>query len=143
MLVATLGYFITGWRHVTLTTALLGLPIALTMFYLPESPRWLVTKRRYEQADAVMTQIITGNGSRYKDAYRQTPPAQSLAEEDDEPEQLDLNYKTGGGSSHSHMSEVFGNRVTRDMFLSSLCGWFVCGLGYYVLTFASAFGADK
>ena len=143
MLVATLGYFISGWRHFTLTTALLGLPIALALFYLPESPRWLVTKRRYEQADAVMTQIIAGNGSRYKDAYRQTPPAQSLAEEDDEPE-LNLDYnKAGGGGSQSHLAEIFSNRATRDMFLSSLCGWFVCGLGYYVLTFASAFGADK
>ena len=98
MLVATLGYFISGWRHFTLTTALLGLPIALALFYLPESPRWLVTKRRYEQADAVMTQIIAGNGSRYKDAYRQTPPAQSLADEDDEPE-LNLDYNKAGGAA--------------------------------------------
>jgi len=150
MLVAAMGYTVSGWRHLTLVTALLGIPIALTLFYLPESPRWLVTKARYEQADAVMTQIIQGNGGQYRDSYRQTPPAQSLAEEDDDLPALDLSYKgTGGGGgggkddSRRHLAELFRIKETRQMFMSSLLAWFVCGLGYYVLTFASAFGSDK
>ena len=73
MLVAAMGYTVSGWRHLTLVTALLGIPIALTLFYLPESPRWLVTKARYEQADAVMTQIIQGNGGQYRYAVKEIP----------------------------------------------------------------------
>ena len=46
--------------------ALSGVPFMALWYFMPESPRWLVTKARYEQADAVMTQIIQGNGGQYR-----------------------------------------------------------------------------
>jgi len=141
-IVATLGYLISGWRHFTLATAFMGLPVAFVLFYLPESPRWLVSKGRYEQADAVLAKIVLGNGKAFKDSYRQTPPAQTLAEDEDEPEPLDLNYG-GQMKKHAVFLDLFRNKVTAVMLTSSLCGWFICGLGYYVLTFASAFGVQK
>ena len=133
VIVAFMGYVISGWRHFTLCTALLGIPLAIGLIFLPESPRWLVTKKKYEQADAIITKIVVGNGKKYKDAYRQSPPAQSLSDDVDE---LNLYEEP----KHLAIMDVLRNKKTAVMLASTICSWFICGLGYYVLTFASAFG---
>jgi MFS family permease len=46
-----------GWRACFLIGALLGLPILVSRIFIPESPRWLVTHGRAEEADAVVAEI--------------------------------------------------------------------------------------
>ncbi len=46
-----------GWRACFLIGAVLGLPILITRLFIPESPRWLVTHGRAEEADAVVAEI--------------------------------------------------------------------------------------
>jgi MFS family permease len=46
-----------GWRACFLIGAVLGLPILVSRFFIPESPRWLVTHGRAEEADAVVAEI--------------------------------------------------------------------------------------
>lgn len=46
-----------GWRACFLIGAILGLPILVTRIFIPESPRWLVTHGRAEEADAVIAEI--------------------------------------------------------------------------------------
>jgi len=49
-----------GWRFAFLIGAGLGLAIFLMRFWLPESPRWLVTHGRVEEAEAVLDHIESG-----------------------------------------------------------------------------------
>jgi MFS family permease len=49
-----------GWRLAFLIGAGLGLVIFLMRFWLPESPRWLVTHGRVEEADAILNHIESG-----------------------------------------------------------------------------------
>jgi MFS family permease len=49
-----------GWRFAFLIGAGLGLVIFLMRFWLPESPRWLVTHGRAEEADAILNHIESG-----------------------------------------------------------------------------------
>jgi MFS family permease len=49
-----------GWRFAFLIGAGLGLTIFLLRFWLPESPRWLVTHGRAEEADAILNHIESG-----------------------------------------------------------------------------------
>src|SRR3982075_3436404 len=53
-----------GWRFAFLIGALLGLTIFLMRLWLPESPRWLITHGRPDQAHAIVEEIeqsVTGH----------------------------------------------------------------------------------
>lgn len=47
----------TGWRACFLIGACLGLPILVSRYWIPESPRWLMTHGREAEADAVVEEI--------------------------------------------------------------------------------------
>lgn len=46
-----------GWRLAFLTGGLLAIVILFIRRYVPESPRWLMTHGRHEEAEAIVTQI--------------------------------------------------------------------------------------
>lgn len=56
------AYFCRQWRSLTLLTTLVGAPLLLLHFYLPESPRWLQSKGRSKEAIAVLKKIALLNG---------------------------------------------------------------------------------
>lgn len=45
------------WRFPIAFQIIFALIIAIPMFFLPESPRWLLTQERYEEADAVISAL--------------------------------------------------------------------------------------
>ena len=57
-----------GWRLAFLIGAIIGLMILLMRFWIPESPRWLVTHAKPQAADATMrgieAQFAAGDGDR-------------------------------------------------------------------------------
>jgi MFS family permease len=50
----------TGWRVCFFSGAVLGLFIFAMRFWIPESPRWLMTHGRHEEAAALLTRIENG-----------------------------------------------------------------------------------
>jgi len=50
-----------GWRACFLIGGLFALPILLMRFWIPESPRWLVTHGRLDRARAVVAEIEAGH----------------------------------------------------------------------------------
>jgi MFS family permease len=60
-----------GWRLAFLIGALLGLAIFLMRLWLPESPRWLMTHGRADEAAAILDRLddaLRANGHRFSDA---------------------------------------------------------------------------
>ena len=54
------AYLIQHWRTLSVVTSVLGLIPLLIILFVPESPRWLVAKQKYEQADHVIHKIVIG-----------------------------------------------------------------------------------
>lgn len=67
LFVAGLAWFLlnsSGWRSLTLATVV---PVAgslfMAYFYLPESPRWLVSQKRIAEAESIIFDIASCNGT--------------------------------------------------------------------------------
>lgn len=52
-----------GWRMVLASSAVLGLVLLLVRLGTPESPRWLVNKGRYDEAERIIKQVYGANFS--------------------------------------------------------------------------------
>jgi MFS family permease len=49
-----------GWRACFLIGAILAIPILLMRFWIPESPRWLMTHGRIEEANGILNRVEDG-----------------------------------------------------------------------------------
>lgn len=65
-LLALIGYYVADWRYISM---ILAIPTA-TGFFIPcildESARWLISKKRINEADAVLHKIANQNGNRFQ-----------------------------------------------------------------------------
>jgi len=64
MTVDLLAYFAQDWRRLSIHMAIIGIPVWLAFFFIPESPRWLLSKGKRQEAEAVISKIqaFKGNG---------------------------------------------------------------------------------
>ena len=65
-LLALIGYYVADWRYISM---ILAIPTA-TGFFIPcildESSRWLISKKRINEADTVLHKIAAQNGNRFQ-----------------------------------------------------------------------------
>ena len=113
--------FYRDWRQLCQFVSLLGLPFLLCHWYLVESPRWLLSQHRLEEAEAVLYTIARGNGGHEKLEINLRP--RSAASENKPRTESVLNLFTG----------------TRLCLVTVvLCyNWFVNGASYYGMTLAA------
>jgi len=71
---AYVGYRVQHWRELTLLVSMLGTPFIFYHAFMPESPRWLLTKNRKNEAIKILETIARGNGKESKLAYFFTIP---------------------------------------------------------------------
>ncbi|CAF3829066.1 unnamed protein product [Rotaria sordida] len=72
------AYFIRTWRMLLLTTSFLMLPYCLFYLFLPESPRWLISKGRFNEAEKVLRTIAIENKQKFShEAYEQFKATQN------------------------------------------------------------------
>merc|ERR1712048_481646 len=50
------------WKHLTLATNLPNIYLVYVIFITPESPRWLASQGRYDEAEGILRMIGLGNG---------------------------------------------------------------------------------
>ena len=123
-LLSLVAYHLPDWRTLATFTSLLGLPLVFLHFYLPESPRWLLTQNRQEEAVKVMMSLAKGNGRTVKEKLKlPEPTAKSSVSQ--------------GGDGDNVMNLLYKRRLCLVTLI--LCyNWFVNGASYYGLTLAAA-----
>ena len=60
---SVIAYQVQHWRQLTLLISILGLPLISYHWIIPESPRWLITQNRFQEAMNVLEDIAKGNGT--------------------------------------------------------------------------------
>jgi len=134
-----------GWRLAFLIGAALGLVIIVMRFWVPESPRWLITHGHQEQAEAILRNIETSFGARDQarrptSAYSKVRPRRStpLAEVS---RTLTHTYRqrTLVGLTLMGAQAFFYNAIffTYALILTEFYGVRVDQVGWYILPFAA------
>ncbi|CAF0928905.1 unnamed protein product [Rotaria sordida] len=71
MILLIFAYFIRSWRILTLSIALFTVPYIFFYFILPESPRWLISKGRFDEGEKILRHIAKINNRVFNnDAYK-------------------------------------------------------------------------
>ncbi|CAF0825280.1 unnamed protein product [Adineta ricciae] len=65
MILLIFAYFIRTWRTLTWAISLFTYPYLFFYYILPESPRWLISKGRFDEGEQVLRKIAKMNGHKF------------------------------------------------------------------------------
>ncbi|KAL4240698.1 hypothetical protein ACF0H5_001490 [Mactra antiquata] len=108
------------WKNIHLATAAIGLPFLLTTCFVQESSRWLLTKRKYDDAENVIKRIASINGK----------PAPNISKVIEEAKEHENETKT-----QYSVIDLFKTRHTIKLTLGLSFIWMTISYSYYGLTF--------
>ncbi|XP_060062849.1 solute carrier family 22 member 3-like [Ylistrum balloti] len=122
LLLAGIAYFIQTWRYIQLA---ISLPPILLVFYIcwvPESPRWLIMKGRFDDAEAVVKRIAKFNKLPYPADIMDAIRKEGVVTKDKSQKQFTA-------------LDLMKTRITRNRTFLLFFLWFTTSIGYYGLTF--------
>ncbi|XP_012689682.1 solute carrier family 22 member 15 [Clupea harengus] len=116
-LFAVSGYYIRPWRSLATAANSPGVLLFLLCVTLPESPRWLYSRGRTQQAEEVLQDLAQRNGNGRPILKLRRPPG--------------LDRPNGSSTGLSHL---ITHPVLRWRTLVLMYVWYACSLVYYGLT---------
>ncbi|KAL4240984.1 hypothetical protein ACF0H5_001766 [Mactra antiquata] len=109
-----------NWRSIHLVTAATGLPVLFTICFVQESPRLLLAKRRYDDAENVIKRIANINGK----------PAPNMSKVIEEAKEHENETKPKYSVLY-----LFKSRHSIKLTIGLLFIWMIVSYTYYGLTF--------
>ncbi|XP_030376321.1 organic cation transporter protein [Scaptodrosophila lebanonensis] len=137
ILLAIAGYLIQPWRYLQLALSIPALLLILNCYLMDESPRWLITKQRYER----VYRILFKQPSHYE--VEGASPVSNVKEivTDKKPlepeEDVSLWQKVKTGPLHS-LIELYASPKVRKLIFTSYFMFCVTSLSYYVTALNAA-----
>jgi len=125
VIISFIAYQIQHWRDLTIAISILGLPLLVVNLYIPESPRWLLSKNKKKDAIKVLEVIAAGNGKVLTDKMKMS---------------LDCEHDgdaTGDAKVSEGLSDLFKNRHLILATSIQIYSWWVNSAAYYGLTLAA------
>ncbi|XP_060094229.1 solute carrier family 22 member 16 [Heteronotia binoei] len=131
MVVALIGYLADTWWVYQICLSLTTLPFVLCCWMLPETPFWLLTEGRYEEAQKVINIMARWNKVSTPCKISELCSLQG-----------DLVSSTTGDNDHSPMKkhnilDLFRNWHIARRTITVWLVWFTGSLGYYVFSLSS------
>lgn len=124
-LLSCIAASVDDWRVLTLVTSLSGLAFLIMPFYVPESPRWLVSQGRLKEAKAILEHIAVKNGTADK-----LPSNWELA--------VDKGKEKSKAKKSQGVRDLASHPYVLMLTLIQLYSWFVNSACYYGLTMAAS-----
>lgn len=122
MSLAGWGYLIRDWQYLIIATSSASLFILLSWWFVPESPRWLLSRGQVAKAEKILTKMAKYNGKPVPD-YTQL---RAYAQREVSQRQSHTRY------SYWHLCKTW-KLAKNSMIL--MYGWFVSSAVYYGLNF--------
>ncbi|XP_043925125.1 solute carrier family 22 member 5 isoform X1 [Protopterus annectens] len=113
------AYFIRDWKMLLLAIALPGLLYVPLWWFVPESPRWLLSQGRVQEAETIIRKAAKQNGI--------TPPDVIFEQEELE----DIKDKT---EQTHNILDLVKTRNIRCITIMSLLVWMIITIGYFGLS---------
>lgn len=127
---AFVASFVQHWRKLTGLISLLGLPLLTYHWFIPESPRWLLAKKRPEEARKVLEAIASGNGTVISSKLFLSSPGTKSSSKNK-------------CSKSEGVLRLFQHPLLFVLTMIQIFSWFVNSASYYGLTLAaSSAGGD-
>ncbi|XP_071468210.1 organic cation/carnitine transporter 2 isoform X6 [Marmota flaviventris] len=119
MVLPLFAYFIRDWRMLLLALTVPGVLCAALWWFIPESPRWLISQGRYKEAEVIIRKAAKINGI--------VAPSTIF----DPSELQDLRSK----KQQSHrILDLFRTRNIRIVTIMSIILWLTIAVGYFGLS---------
>ena len=118
-LLGLMAYLIPSWRHLTIASALPSIFGLFIVNTIPESPRWLASQGRYDEAEAILKKISKENGFGNKQVSLRRAKSTS---------------KPGSSARTYGILDLFTNSTTCIITLIMILSWFVNSHVYYGLS---------
>ncbi|XP_033890073.1 organic cation/carnitine transporter 2-like isoform X1 [Acipenser ruthenus] len=122
-----LAYCLRGWRMLLLAMSLPGLLYIPLWWFIPESPRWLLSQGRVEEAEAIIRGAAEKNGV--------TPP-ENIFSEEESMEFLQLTSKEKSQHSYTYIDLIRTTNI-RNVSIITFFIWMVVTIGYYGLSLST------
>lgn len=131
MVVALVGYLAESWWVYQICLSLTTLPFVLCCWMLPETPFWLLTEERYEEAQKVINVM-----ARWNKVSTPCKISELCSVQDDL-----VSARTGDNDNSSmkkhSILDLFRNRQIARRTITVWLVWFTGSLGYYVFSLSS------
>jgi len=115
-------YLVPNWRHLQLIFSLPCLVLLIAHLYIPESPRWLLSKGRKQEAEEQCRMIARANGRELDESFELV---------------VKQCEKTKHNNTLATFFQLFRSRNLRLKTLICYYTWFATALVYYGLTLNS------
>ncbi|XP_063046688.1 organic cation/carnitine transporter 2-like [Engraulis encrasicolus] len=116
------AYFIRDWRTLQLVLSLLGFLYIPLWWFIPESPRWLITQGRLQEAEAIIRAAAKKNGI--------TPPEDIFQQE------LMNDTKTNHTTENKYTwLDLLKTENIRNITILNIIIWISLTMSYYGLSF--------
>lgn len=122
---AWMSYLIRDWRHLMLATSIPAFASVVLYWWMPESPKWLLAKKKISEAETVVRSAAQANNRTLPENWKLRPLGSIV------------------GKRKANILDLFRNRILLYKTLILFVSWFVNALAYYGLTLnMPSFGED-
>ncbi|XP_072031447.1 solute carrier family 22 member 15-like [Amphiura filiformis] len=128
VVLAVFAYYFRDWRDLTFYLLCLTAPYILIYRYLPESPRWLLSKGRIREAEDILLAMGRRNGRHISRENLALSNFTTMTTKKPSEECV----------KNDNVLRVFTTPVMRNRMLLLMFLWVVCVLVYYGLTMGSS-----
>lgn len=118
VLLALLAYLIRNWQYLELALSMPTILYMLVWYYIPESPRWLLSQGRHDEVEVIMKKIAEGNNKVFS------------------PKMLD-SLDANDNAITIPLWKIFTSRKLALQSLVVFFNWFVVSMVYYGLSLNS------